>query len=117
MITRFFWSILGLVVLLAAAPRPANAREEALMAACDGKGSTVFFGDIALAGDDTSGTGNSSAVGGTGAAASAKRAVNVSDPARLKRIHAAKMPPITRPIQFCDPAADAICAAGGFPAG
>lgn len=237
MITRFFWSIIGLVVLLAAAPRPANAREEALMAfskgqtfndvgadgdkttyhladcpelggkackviyadndsvgvrvssvkdwqpfialqfnvfnpskepdkfifsivhkgttgyptradipltakpgknafkigidqiantngskpdlsdvrkwyiACDGKGSTVFFGDIALVGDATPGTGNVGAAGGAGAAASARRAVNVSDPARLARIRAAKMPRITRPVQYCDPAADAICAA------
>ncbi|MGA2618753.1 MAG: hypothetical protein ABSF26_14155 [Thermoguttaceae bacterium] len=34
-----------------------------------------------------------------------------SDPARLARIRAAKMPPITRPTLFCTPEADAICSA------
>ena len=34
-----------------------------------------------------------------------------SDPARLARIHAAKMPSITKPILFCTPEADAICSA------
>jgi hypothetical protein len=34
-----------------------------------------------------------------------------SDPARLVRIRAAKMPPITRPVLFCTPEADAICSA------
>jgi hypothetical protein len=37
--------------------------------------------------------------------------VNGSDPARLARIRAAKMPPITRPVLFCTPEADAICSA------
>ncbi len=34
-----------------------------------------------------------------------------SDPARLARIHAAKMPPITKPTLFYTPEADAICSA------
>ena len=79
--------------------------------ACDGKGPTLFFGDIVLVGDAAPSTSSSAAAGGASTPASAKRAVNVSDPARLKRIHAAKMPKITHPVQFCDPAADAICAA------
>jgi hypothetical protein len=34
-----------------------------------------------------------------------------SDPARLERIHASKMPAITRPVSFDTPEADAICSA------
>ena len=38
-------------------------------------------------------------------------AVAGSDPARLARIRAAKMPRITKPVLFCTPEADAICSA------
>ena len=48
---------------------------------------------------------------GIAAAAPAIKATVGSDPARLARIHAAKMPPITRPILFYTPEADAICSA------
>ena len=41
----------------------------------------------------------------------AKKGTIGSDPARLARIRAAKMPPITKPILFCTPEADAICSA------
>ena len=41
----------------------------------------------------------------------ATKPTDSSDPARLARIHAAKMPRITKPILFCTPEADAICSA------
>jgi hypothetical protein len=40
-----------------------------------------------------------------------KRSVVSGDPARLDRIRGAKMPPITRPVSFDTPEADAICSA------
>ena len=48
---------------------------------------------------------------GAAAAAPAKKGTIGGDPARLARIRAAKMPPITKPILFCTPEADAICSA------
>lgn len=44
-------------------------------------------------------------------AATANKMTGGSDPARLARIRAAKMPPISKPILFCTPEADAICSA------
>ncbi len=48
---------------------------------------------------------------GVAAAAPAKKVSIGGDPARLARIRAAKMPPITKPILFDTPEADAICSA------
>jgi hypothetical protein len=48
---------------------------------------------------------------GVSAAAPAKKGTIGSDPARLARIRAAKMPPVTRPVLFCTPEADAVCSA------
>jgi len=46
-----------------------------------------------------------------GIAAAAQPLASGSDPARLERLHAAKMPSITQPVPFNTPAADAILAA------
>jgi hypothetical protein len=48
---------------------------------------------------------------GPGAAAPQKGSPVAGDPARLKRIQAAKMPAITKSIEFFTPEADAICSA------
>ena len=99
---------------------------------------TVYFGDIWLVGDDlpaAPAAGGAAAVAGpapvyrikgtigaatadltatpegASAAAPAKKGTIGGDPARLARIRAAKMPPITKPILFCTPEADAICSA------
>ena len=98
---------------------------------------TLFFGDIRLVGDDLPpapapgrapvagpppayhihGTIGSTPVhlevtpDGAAAAAPAAKATIAGDPARLERIRAATMPPITRPVLFCTPEADAICSA------
>jgi len=107
--------------------------------ACEpGKTPTVFFGDINLVGPDASAAGGAKAVGPAGVLAGATYRVTgtvgtmpvhltivpvgaatapaggaklTGDPARLKRIRAAKMPPITRPVAFHSPEADAICSA------
>jgi hypothetical protein len=98
---------------------------------------TLYFGDIWLVGDDLpaspaagvaavagpapvyriKGTIGAASVDltatpeGASAAAPAKKGTIGGDPARLARIRAAKMPPITKPILFCTPEADAICSA------
>jgi hypothetical protein len=46
-----------------------------------------------------------------GAGAALAQQTVTGDPARLKRIHSTKMPAITKPIAFDDPAADSILAA------
>jgi len=68
----------------------------------------LFLGHIWLVGDDLAAeptrTGR--------AAAGARSAANAAgDPARLARIRAAKMPPLTRPVMFNTPEADAILSA------
>jgi hypothetical protein len=107
-------------------------------ACAEGATPTLYFGDIWLVGDDlpvAPATGGAAAVAGPApvyrikgsigtatvdltatpegivAAAPAKKGTIGSDPARLARIRAAKMPPITKPILFCTPEADAICSA------
>ena len=102
----------------------------------EGETPTLYFGDIRLVGDDLpvspvaaaavagpaavyriKGTIGKDRVDltavpeGLVAAAPAKAGAIGSDPARLARIRAAKMPPITKPILFCTPQADAICSA------
>ncbi len=102
---------------------------------------TLYFGDIWLVGDDlpaAPAAGTAAAPGpapvyhiegmigqqsvhltatpeGIVAGAPAKKATIAggapSGSARLARIRAAKMPPITKPILFCTPEADAICSA------
>lgn len=57
---------------------------------------TVYFGDLLLEGDDKTG-GAVIAVHG--------------DPARVQRIHDAKMPPVTAPVDFTTPLADKILSA------
>ena len=57
---------------------------------------TVFFGDLLLEGPELPGGGAAAAHG---------------DPARLQRIHAAKMPPITTPVLFDTEQADRIVSA------
>ena len=103
--------------------------------ACDeGKTTTMYFGDFVLVGDDQpaaaagGGAGPAPAYHITGkvgetvvdltatpvgprADAAAKAAALTGDPARLARLRAAKMPPITHPVPFYTPEADAICAA------
>lgn len=66
--------------------------------AIEGKPATLYFGDIYL-------------VGGGAATVAGKGAKVGSDPARLERLKKAKMPPITKPILFDTPEADAICSA------
>jgi len=57
---------------------------------------TVYFGDVCLVGDD----------------APAEAAGRIkTDPARMERIRAAKMPQITKPVMFNTPEADAIVSA------
>jgi hypothetical protein len=68
------------------------------IASAEGAAPTLYFGDIWLVGNDRP------------AAPAAKPAVG-GDPAPLARIHAAKMPPITRPVLFYTPEADALCSA------
>ena len=63
----------------------------------DGKARTLYFTDITLVGG-----GASSDAGGKGLA---------TDPARLARIRAAKMPAISQPVLFNTPEADAILSA------
>jgi len=112
------------------APDLSDVREWYL--ACEeGKTPTVYFGDFVLVGDDLPAAG---AGGGTGPAAAyhitgtidpggrvdltatpagppaPKPLVLTGDPARLARLRAAKMPPITHPVLFYTPEADAICA-------
>jgi hypothetical protein len=58
----------------------------------------LFFGDFWL-------------VGGSAAGGGAKAAKSTSDPARIARIRAAKMPKITKPVMFDTPEADAIVSA------
>ncbi len=99
---------------------------------------TLYFGDILLVGDDVPAAPAASAATPAGppqvyhitgtigsakvdltaspegvltAAAPVKKPTVGSDPARLARIRAAKMPPITKPILFCTPEADALCSA------
>ncbi len=93
---------------------------------------TLYFGDIYLVGDDLPAAPPATAgeigaarayrvtgkigdmpvdltvtpLGGAGPAVSIK-----TDPARLARIRAAKMPEITKPVMFNTPLADAICSA------
>jgi hypothetical protein len=64
--------------------------------AIDGKPATLYFGDIWFEGGPSTAAGTSKAG---------------SDPARLARIRAAKMPAIDKPIMFDTPEADAICSA------
>jgi hypothetical protein len=107
---------------------------------CEGAAPTLFFGDIWLVGDDlpaapasggvAAAAGPASAYHITGsivegridlrvmpeapavAAPAAKATItSASDPARLVRIRYAKMPPISKPILFDTPEADAICSA------
>ena len=108
-------------------------------ACAEGATPTLYFGDIWLVGDDlpaAPAAGGAAAVAGPAPvyhikgtigqrrrsisrrrpralspAAPAKKATIGGDPARLARIRAAKMPPITKPILFCTPEADAICSA------
>ncbi len=111
------------------------------LACAEGATPTLYFGDIRLVGDDlpaTPAAGAAAVAGpapvyhirgtirngrsgsevdltatpeGVATAAPAKKGTTGSDPARLARIRAAKMPPITKPILFCTPDADAICSA------
>jgi hypothetical protein len=102
------------------------------------KGPTVYFGDIWLEGGDGPGLppgvppgfGPAAPPAGyrvtgkignqdvdltvtpiTGGAPTARAPAVGGDPARLKRIKAAKMPAITKPVSFDDPAADPILSA------
>ncbi len=106
---------------------------------CDeGKTPTLLFGDIVLVGDDAAvPAAGSPAIAGIGGplritgkigdmnvdltvqalsgtavptSPGAARAI-ATDPARLARIRAAKMPPITQPVMFFTPEADAIVSA------
>jgi len=108
--------------------------------ACEEKApTTLYFGDLVLVGDDlpaVAAAAGGAGPGGPAAAyhitgtigpggqvdltatpagsqpqAAAKAAALTGDPARLARIRAAKMPPITHPVPFYTPEADAICAA------
>jgi len=79
--------------------------------ACQGgTAPTLFFGDIKLTGGKSSSGDSTDATpaGPPGGAASDKIQ---TDPARLARIRAAKMPKITRPVEFNTPEADAILSA------
>ncbi len=67
-----------------------------------GQTPTLYFGDFWLVGDDAAPT----TVGQIANPSHIK-----SDPARLARIRAAKMPKITRPVMFDTPEADAILSA------
>lgn len=69
------------------------------------KPTTMYFGDFWLLPK-----GGAVPVPGAEAAA-APKAVPVSDPARLARIRGAKMPPVTKPVMFNTPEADAVCSA------
>ena len=106
-------------------------------ACSEGATPTLYFGDIWLVGDDlpAAPTGGAAAVAGPApvyqikgkigvarvdlvatpegisVAVPAKKGTVGSDPARLARIRAAKMPPITKPVLSCTPEADAICSA------
>ncbi len=104
----------------------------------EGTTPTLYFGDIWLVGDDLPAApvaGGAVAVAGPApvyrikgrigaatvdltatpegvvVAVPAKKGKVGSDPVRLVRIHATKMPPITKPVLFCTPEADAICSA------
>ena len=63
----------------------------------EGKGPTLYFGDMVLEGADARG--------------GPRRRSAAGDPARLKRIRAARMPRIDKPILFDTPEADAIVSA------
>jgi len=105
-------------------------------ACAEGATPTLFFGDILLVGDDlpagpaaaavTAGPPPAYRIQGTIGrdrvnltatpegfipAGPTKQGTIGSDPARLARIRAAKMPPIDKPTLFCTPQADAICSA------
>jgi hypothetical protein len=91
-----------LVALAVAALRNTNGTQPDLanvarwyLANTDETPVTLFLSDILLIND----------------AATAKAPLVHGDPARLARIKAAKMPPITKPILFNTPEADAICSA------
>jgi hypothetical protein len=96
----------------------------------DGKTPTVYFGDFVLTGDDQPAGGGpagpapayhiTGTIGPGGAVdltatpvapPPPKPLVLHGDPARLARLRATKMPPITRPVMFYTPEADAICSA------
>lgn len=64
----------------------------------EGAPDELFFGDFWL-------------VGGTASGGSDKPTKSTSDPARVARIRAAKMPKITKPVMFDTPEADAIVSA------
>ena len=70
-----------------------------------GEGPTLYFGDFWLLD-----AGATKPAPGTEAAATAPKKVT-TDPARLERIRAAKMPEITKPVMFSTPEADAIVSA------
>ena len=70
----------------------------------EGKSPTLYFGDIWLVSADAT-------VSLPGVAEAGPNKPVATDPARLARIRAAKMPPITRPVMFNTPEADAILAA------
>ena len=75
----------------------------------DEKTPPLYFGDFWLVP-----AGGSVPPPGTAGAAPDPRAGTppvATDPARLSRIRAAKMPPITKPVMFNTPEADAICSA------
>lgn len=99
------------------------------------RGATLYFGDFVLVGPDLPASAGAGTVAGppaaykvtgkigdlpvdltvvpmgiAGAGAAANRAVARvrTDAKRLERIRAARMPPITRPVLFCTPEADAI---------
>jgi hypothetical protein len=76
----------------------------------DGATVTLYFGDFWLLDSDATrpAPGASSR---TAPAGGAPAGLIKSDPARLARIRAAKMPAITKPVMFCTPEADAICSA------
>jgi hypothetical protein len=96
----------------------------------DGKGPTVYFGDLYLEGGETPAPAAASAAAAGGyrirgrvgtmevdlvatplAAAGATAAAVEGDPARLARIRAAKMPAITGPVAFDTLQADALVSA------
>ena len=114
--------VAGLLLVTARAANNVVAREAALLNVAQGQipndtgsdGATTMaieecFSDIWLVGDDLP-AGRAVGVAGRAAVYHIKGTIG-SDKARLARIRAAKMPPITKPILFCTPQADAICSA------
>jgi hypothetical protein len=77
--------------------RPDLSEVRRFFLACDGVGTTLYFGDFSL-----------ELPGDTVPSA---RPPLVSDPDRIQRLRRTKMPAITKPVPFHTPAADAIAAA------